>query len=280
MGARGGGDTGGREFERVADALRSRMVDGVYPVGFLLPAQRRLAEEFGVSRDTVQKVLKELKREGWIETRQGSGTRVVRTQQIHSPTVSGRPVTLAPLINQAFDRPEVTLDVFTLTSESLDAHIRDQADRFRAGEIAPRSIRLRMLLPAPDHPLLYWRHQDPDVDRALKRRLLDITERHTASLRATLRDLPAAALEIRYVPVSPTAKVYVLNGTAALHGYYQMYDRVIELEDGREVRTRDVIGMGAGLTHYVTSEDPHAQGTVFVARTRAWFDSLWESATG
>ncbi|MFF5101716.1 GntR family transcriptional regulator [Streptomyces sp. NPDC000134] len=280
MGARDGGDTGGREFERVADALRARMVDGVYPVGFLVPAQRRLAEDFGVSRDTVQKVIKELKREGWIETKQGSGTRVVRTQQIHSPTGSGRPVTLGPLINQAFERPDVTLDVFTLTSESLDAHIRDQADRIRAGEIAPRSIRLRMLLPSPDHPLPYWRHPDPGVDRALRRRLLDITERHTASLRATLKNLPAADLEIRHVPVGPTVKVYVLNGTAVLHGYYQRYDRVIELEDGREVRTKDVIGMGAGLTHYVTSDDPHAQGTVFVAQTRAWFDSFWERESG
>ncbi|MEN8654794.1 hypothetical protein ABCR94_30430 [Streptomyces sp. 21So2-11] len=33
----------------------------------------------------MQQVLRELVSEGWIETRQGSGTRVVNTQQVYSP---------------------------------------------------------------------------------------------------------------------------------------------------------------------------------------------------
>ncbi|WP_374208463.1 GntR family transcriptional regulator [Streptomyces lincolnensis] len=41
--------------------------------------------EFGVSRDTVQRVIRELRDEGWIETRQGSGSHVVRTQVVHWP---------------------------------------------------------------------------------------------------------------------------------------------------------------------------------------------------
>ncbi|WLW52219.1 GntR family transcriptional regulator [Streptomyces sp. YU58] len=55
--------------------------------------------EFGVSRDTVQRVIRELRDEGWIETRQGSGSRVVRTQVVHSPKSGERPdrtVTLGP----------------------------------------------------------------------------------------------------------------------------------------------------------------------------------------
>ncbi|WP_343243161.1 winged helix-turn-helix domain-containing protein [Streptomyces sp. SID12501] len=75
-------DGGGREFDRVADELRHRMTGGVYPLGSLMPAQRDLAQEFGVSRDTVQRVLRELRNEGWIESRQGSGSRVVKTQRI------------------------------------------------------------------------------------------------------------------------------------------------------------------------------------------------------
>ncbi len=66
-------DGGGREFHRVSDALRARMTDGTYPCGSFLPSQRDLAEEFEVSRDTVQRAMKELVSEGWVESRQGSG---------------------------------------------------------------------------------------------------------------------------------------------------------------------------------------------------------------
>lgn len=55
---------GGREFQRVSDELRARIADGTYPLGTLLPSQRDLAAELDVSRDTVQKVLRELVGEG------------------------------------------------------------------------------------------------------------------------------------------------------------------------------------------------------------------------
>lgn len=141
MSGEGVADGGGREFERVSDILRERMAAGVYPLGTLLPPQRFLAEELGVSRDTVQRVLKALRNEKWIETRQGSGSRVVKAQRIHSSgTRNARPaqaVTLRSFIDEAFEASEVTLDVYTLTSESLDAHVRMQAERIRDREISP-----------------------------------------------------------------------------------------------------------------------------------------------
>ncbi|MFE4603521.1 winged helix-turn-helix domain-containing protein, partial [Kitasatospora indigofera] len=57
----------GRETWRVAEELRARLADGTYPVGSLIPPQRELADRFHVSRDTVQRALKELAGEGWIE---------------------------------------------------------------------------------------------------------------------------------------------------------------------------------------------------------------------
>ncbi|MEU3896429.1 GntR family transcriptional regulator [Streptomyces sp. NPDC045251] len=278
------GDGGGREFERVAGELRARMADGTYGLNSFLPPQRRLADDFGVSRDTVQRVLRELRSEGWIETRQGSGSRVIRTQYIHSPTSSERPdrtVTLGPLINQAFEQDEVVLDVYTLTSESLEAHIRTQTERIQAGQIAPRRIALRMLLPSEsmDHP--YWRTGDPEDDEALKDRLRAIARRHTLSLRTVLNDwrtmglVPSVDVEIRWVPLTPTFKLYLINGTAALYGLYEVFSRPIALDDGREVVATDVFGLGARLTHHVKDADPHAQATVFVESMQAWFDSVW-----
>ncbi|WP_055526759.1 winged helix-turn-helix domain-containing protein [Streptomyces graminilatus] len=279
------GEGGGREFERVAGVLRTRMTDGTYPLQSLLPSQRDLAEEFGVSRDTVQRVLRELISEGWIVSRQGSGSRVVKVQRIHSATSSQRPdrmVTLGPLIDHAFACPDVTLDVFTLTTESLDTHIRMQAERIRSRAISPESVTLRILLPAESLATPYWRTESGDHDELLRDRYLAISRRHSASVRSVLRNLEAeklvssADVRIRRVPLMPHSKLYLLNGVEAVLGPYQVYRRNIVLDDGREIEgALDVVGLGAGLTHHVKEPDPHAQGTVFVESMQEWFDSVW-----
>ncbi|MDH6451117.1 MULTISPECIES: GntR family transcriptional regulator [unclassified Streptomyces] len=285
------GEGGGKEFERVAGELRARLTDGVYPVDRLLPSQRVLAEEFGVSRDTIQRVLRELSNEGWIVSRQGSGSRVVRGQRIHSPTSGRQPdrmVTLRPLIDHAFEQPEVMLDVFTLTSESLDTHIRLQAERIRLHQIAPQRIAVRMLLPSESLQPPYWRTGRAADDELLEERYLAISRRHTASVRSVLRNLEAEALvpsvdvQIRQVELMPHAKLYLLNGVEAVYGPYKAYQRSIVLDDGKEIEDAlDVVGLGAGLTHHVKDpHDPYAPGTVFVDGMREWFDSAWKYLTG
>ncbi|OAH13286.1 winged helix-turn-helix domain-containing protein [Streptomyces jeddahensis] len=286
---RSSADGGGREFLRVSEQLRARLADGTYRVGGMLPAQRELAAEFRVSRDTVQRVLRELVSEGWIESRQGSGSRVLKTQRIHSSTAKDTRkggVTLGPLIGEAFEHPEVSLDVYTLTSESLDAHIRVQAERIRAGEIGPERIALRMLLPSETQVMPYPRaigRKDADrVDEILASRLRDITTRHTHSLRTVLRALqaegavPAVDIEVRRVALTPTFKLYLFNGAEALHGPYEVVRRPILLDDGTTVDALDVLGLGATLMHHVRDEDADSQGSVFVDSMQTWFDSVWD----
>lgn len=284
------GDGGGRRFERVVGVLRERILDGTYPVKSFLPSQRDLAEEFDVSRDTVQRVIKELQSEGWLETRRGSGSRVVKGQRIDSPTSSRQPgqhpVTLRPLIEHAFEQPEVTLDVFTLTSESLDTHIRLQAERIRQGEIAPQSITLRMMVPSESLQLPYWRTKDGVDDGLLKERYLGIIDRSTTAVRSVLRNLKAEGLvgaldvQIRRALLVPSFKLYVLNRTEALYGPYTTFWRTIVLDDGREVHdVLDVEGMRAGLMHHVGGAGPRPPGTGFVEVMQEWFDSTWEKLT-
>ncbi|MFC4466242.1 winged helix-turn-helix domain-containing protein [Streptomyces xiangluensis] len=278
---------GGREFERVLDVLRTRLTDGTYQVGNRLPPQRELAEHFTVSRDTVQRVLKALAEEGWVESRQGSGTRVIKTQRIQSPTAEaaqpGHAVTLASLIGKAFERPEVTLDVYTLTSESLNAHVGVQTQRIRERAIAPQRIALRMLLPSETLELPYPRAKDPAYDEAVQQRLLRITHLHTESLRGALRALrieglvPTVDIEIRHARLTPTFKLYLFNGAEALHGPYEVKQRRIELDSGEEIDALDVLGVGATLTHYVKNDDDEkSQGSVFVGNMQSWFDSVWD----
>jgi DNA-binding transcriptional regulator YhcF (GntR family) len=279
-------DGGGREFQRVSDELRARMTDGTYLCGSFLPSQRDLAEEFEVSRDTVQRAMRELVSEGWIESRQGSGSRVIKTQRIQSSTPRAsrtpRGMTLGPLISEAFEQPEVALDVYTLTSESLDAHIRLQAERIHGRVITPRRIALRMLLPDESLPLPYPRLSDDKDDPRPWQRMHAITRRHTDSLRGLLSDLGTEGLvddinvQIRHVPLLPTFKLYLLNGVEVLHGMYEVIERQMPLDSGEVVTALDVLGLGATLTHHVKDSDPGSPGSTFVDSMRAWFDSVWD----
>lgn len=62
----------------VADALRARVLAGEWEVGKRLPSRARLAEEYGVGRNVVQRAVDGLIIAGLLEGRAGSGT-FVRT---------------------------------------------------------------------------------------------------------------------------------------------------------------------------------------------------------
>jgi|YelNatPaOPRAMG01_1025707.scaffolds.fasta_scaffold05431_3 GntR family negative regulator for fad regulon and positive regulator of fabA len=57
-------------------ALISAILDGTYPVGVALPAERELALKLGVTRPTLREVLGRLARDGWVVIRHGRPTMV------------------------------------------------------------------------------------------------------------------------------------------------------------------------------------------------------------
>ncbi|MGW6959677.1 winged helix-turn-helix domain-containing protein [Streptomyces chartreusis] len=287
MGGLRGAEGGCREFERVLEELVLRMSDGTYPQGVLLPPQRELAQELSVSRDTVQRVLKELSERGLVESRQGSGSRVIASpasqEQQRPADRRARPgrARLGQQLALAFARPEVVLDVFTFTSESLATHIWIQAERIRLGEVVPQRIALRMLLPSEDMPLPYPRAIDDLDDPRPLERVRGITRRNTKSLQLALEELKVEKfvadvdVSVRYAPVTPAFKLYLFHGTEALHGMYKVVERPIVLDEGT-IPAIDVIGFGAVLEHYVADDDPDSPGSVFVSERQTWFDSVWK----
>ena len=63
------------KYEEIANILRDRIANGVYPVDSMLPIQSELSKEFGVSRMTIKKAVEILTIEGLIFSKQGNGTR-------------------------------------------------------------------------------------------------------------------------------------------------------------------------------------------------------------
>jgi GntR family transcriptional regulator, transcriptional repressor for pyruvate dehydrogenase complex len=63
-----------RLAEEIADRIRVLILDGTFPAGVALPAERTLAERFGVSRGSIRDAFRTLETIGLLVTRHGQGT--------------------------------------------------------------------------------------------------------------------------------------------------------------------------------------------------------------
>jgi GntR family negative regulator for fad regulon and positive regulator of fabA len=63
-----------------AELTESRLIDAIleghFPIGSNLPAERELASQLGVTRPTLREAMQRLARDGWLEIHQGKPTRV------------------------------------------------------------------------------------------------------------------------------------------------------------------------------------------------------------
>lgn len=66
------------KYEQVAQAIRGRIEDGTYTLKSALPDQMQLCTEFEASRITIKRALNLLIEEGYLYSRQGSGTYVMK----------------------------------------------------------------------------------------------------------------------------------------------------------------------------------------------------------
>ena len=74
VGLLGGWRAGGPAYQQLARGIRRLVADGRLPMQSRLPAERHLAQQLGVSRNTVTAAYERLREEGYLDSRQGSGT--------------------------------------------------------------------------------------------------------------------------------------------------------------------------------------------------------------
>jgi DNA-binding FadR family transcriptional regulator len=88
------------EVRRVAHEVLARIVSGTYAAGLRLPAESELATEFACGRSTVREALRYLTGLGVVESRRGSGARVLDFRRNGTPA-------LLPwyVMTGRFDRP-------------------------------------------------------------------------------------------------------------------------------------------------------------------------------
>lgn len=75
---------------QVSDALRARLIAGEegWRVGEKIPPEHQLSQELGVGRSTIREAVRVLANEDWLETRQGTGTFVLRSAAMPSGLLS------------------------------------------------------------------------------------------------------------------------------------------------------------------------------------------------
>jgi GntR family transcriptional regulator len=65
------------KYEAAYRTILTRLKAGRYPVGARMPTEGELSSQFGVSRVTIRRALEMLVQDGYVESRQGSGYRVM-----------------------------------------------------------------------------------------------------------------------------------------------------------------------------------------------------------
>ena len=65
-------------YGQIVNDIMHNITSGVWPVGYVIPTEAELQEQYGVSRATVRTAILKLVNQGYLVRRKGSGTYVTR----------------------------------------------------------------------------------------------------------------------------------------------------------------------------------------------------------
>jgi DNA-binding transcriptional MocR family regulator len=122
-------DAGVTLAERLAAAVADLVDQGELRAGFRLPSERRLAEALAVSRGTVTAAYGRLKADGRLESRPGSGARVLSVngrRPADGNQIDGRLATVHQRGGRRLDLSSGALPGLSLTAEVALAALRDR----------------------------------------------------------------------------------------------------------------------------------------------------------
>lgn len=108
------------------EELGQRLTSGTWAVGSRIPTEPELAEQLGISRNTVREAIRVLLYAGLLEVRQGDGTYV---RAITSPAEAMRSISRASLREQLEVRAVLEESTARLAALRADAHDIAQIER-------------------------------------------------------------------------------------------------------------------------------------------------------
>lgn len=143
-------------YVQIAAALKTRIQQGVFPPGSLLPSHKELAEQFDTSMMTARQALHVLAEEGLVSIVHGSGT------YVSSSEVHGYPLLLQGFQND-MDRQKVRVATRTVSKE-YDLEHAGLSKLFHEDTTFCCLTRIRIL---GDRPIILQRSYTSDAYRAV-----------------------------------------------------------------------------------------------------------------
>jgi len=86
--------------QTVANRIRQQILSGAWPDGRLLPSERDMAAQFGIARNTLRRIIRQLEAEGLVESQPGRGS-VVRLSPLGDQMSRADMVPMAAHASQA-----------------------------------------------------------------------------------------------------------------------------------------------------------------------------------
>src|SRR5262249_43052415 len=249
-------------YVQVANALRAAILTRKFHPGDKLPSRSELAKTYDVAPMTVQNALRELREEGLIVTRQGSGVFVRERTE--------RPVGLRPHIERAFDAQDVAIDFAGFSGETLHGVMQEPLDKIRIGRLTPESIHVRILVTDTTVPMAFPCHVDDLTDSPEYRaRATEIMRRNTLAIVDNITELgepglvKKATAEVRVHRAAPLFKLYLINNSEVFFGFYPVREHIITL-GGTPRAIYDAMGKDAILFHHSVTDDDASTGSQYV----------------
>lgn len=177
---------------QICHDLRARITEGLYAPGAALPSSRALATELGVSRTTITAAYDQLIAEGYLESRQGSKTRVAASFRPPALVRAKPAMARAPARDlSAFGRRVLA---FPPTDQGRDRPAID----FRYGDLA-----------SGDFPVLPWKRAVTQALLQKQKRLTYADPSGLPQLRKALQAYLARARGIR----CDTDQIIIVSGS-------------------------------------------------------------------
>ncbi|MGD1221973.1 GntR family transcriptional regulator [Streptomyces krungchingensis] len=217
----------------------------------------------------------------WRRLLDAAGHNPARAAPTVPPAAHGSAIAaLGELLTAAFAEDDVAIDAVCLSGQALSIAMARPIHAVHTGTVRPVSVTVRVLLPSRDIDLAFPSPVTYDGDDTLHQRWLAQRNAYGQTLRGALMSLRdthdiETRITFRALPFTPMAKLYLVNHTEALFSYYTIHRRTQDFE-GRQIDLFDANPMGLVR---LFGTDSTSDDTAFVAQSRQWFDSLWESVT-
>ncbi|WNI15729.1 GntR family transcriptional regulator [Actinacidiphila sp. ITFR-21] len=262
-------------YTQVARSLSAAIRTKKLAPGEKLPSHKELTERYGFARATIQRALRDLEDEGLVVSRKGSGVYVRNRTE--------RPAGLRPYVEQAFSRPNVSIDFAGFSSETLHGALQEPIDRIRVGRLTPSSIKIRILVPDMSVPQAApVRKEDRADDPRLRKRMHEMMVGFTRSIANSVQELsvlglvPEVSVSVRVHSGTQFFKMYVINQDDLFFGFYPIRPNKV-VAQGEVIEIYDLVGADAALFHHSTNEGEASGGAQNVEQARMWFESVWNT---